>query len=896
MWAAIFIEIRCNSVWLKRVLLYGNYSLRTVWVMASDFKYSCTIYGHGADVRHVRPSPLPSSSLLSASRDKTARLWVEDSDGMGYHQEQCFQGHTNFTSAVAAVEPSDDFPEGLVFTGSSDKIIRAFVPSASHPIAEFKGHSDTVCALVIGQYQMIVSGSWDKTARVWVYKKTASGGIEEKQALKLEGHAASVWAVLILQQGVMATGSADKTIKLWKAGKCTYTLEGHEDCVRDLAVISACQFLSCANDATVRRWTTAGECLKVYYGHTSFIYSLSLLKDGNGFVTSAEDRTVKIWKFEENDAVQTIAIPAQSGWNITVLNNGDLAVALSDSTIRIFTKDKTRFASEANEVAYESEVTASMTQPGENGSEIDEKNVKPISALELPGAKDGQVIMVRNGTVVEAHQWSEKDMKWTKIGDVMSTSSNKTANKKTTYNGREYDFVFDVDIQEGAPALKLPYNLSEDPWFAAQKFIDNNDLSQYFLEEICTFIMDNTKEARKQYVPEASSNSTNGEDPFTGSGRYVPTDANLTSGATGQDPFTGGGRYVPGGGDNEIQLGGGAAADPMINPNRYIPGDEDAMDVSEHHAKPIPPLPSPSTTASSYFPKEGFITFDAVNLDAVLGKLKLFAGEQGALSDSETEDLKALIVPNGSSDASQVAVLWKILGWPSEYLLPALDILRLTCLRQESSCKLLCTGISESDERPKDLLEMLCTHIVAPDNTKPANANRLLSLRTLCNMFKHPDGSAFLLAGYKDIFQALSAGFSNGLDEQNESKSAPYHGNKNVQVAASSVLLNYSVLFSSAQSANLSPIIRRLSAVVRSSCVEITIVHLVTGENLSDSEATFRYLVCLGTLIYDDGNDTWVKEARALGARKVVETAGAVYSTVPKIFGCATSLSIILDE
>jgi phospholipase A-2-activating protein len=30
------------------------------------------------------------------------------------------------------------------------------------------------------------------------------------------------------------------------------------------------------------------------------------------------------------------------------------------------------------------------------------------------------------------------------------------------FEGREYDFVFDVDIQEGAPPLKLPYNANGD--------------------------------------------------------------------------------------------------------------------------------------------------------------------------------------------------------------------------------------------------------------------------------------------------------------------------------------------------------------------------------------------------------------------------------------------------
>lgn len=32
--------------------------------------------------------------------------------------------------------------------------------------------------------------------------------------------------------------------------------------------------------------------------------------------------------------------------------------------------------------------------------------------------------------------------------------------RKQLYQGREYDYVFDVDVQEGVPPLKLPYNAS----------------------------------------------------------------------------------------------------------------------------------------------------------------------------------------------------------------------------------------------------------------------------------------------------------------------------------------------------------------------------------------------------------------------------------------------------
>lgn len=75
--------------------------------------------------------------------------------------------------------------------------------------------------------------------------------------------------------------------------------------------------------------------------------------------------------------------------------------------------------------------------------------------------------------------------------------------------------MFDVDIKEGSPTLKLSYNLSEDPWMAAQKFIDDNDLSQDFLEQICDFIIDNTADARKK-KPQETTASSGYSDPFTG--------------------------------------------------------------------------------------------------------------------------------------------------------------------------------------------------------------------------------------------------------------------------------------------------------------------------------------------------------------------------------------------
>ena len=81
--------------------------------------------------------------------------------------------------------------------------------------------------------------------------------------------------------------------------------------------------------------------------------------------------------------------------------------------------------------------------------------------------------MIRKGDLVEAHQvcahmglvtvrsplidcqWNSASMSWQKIGDVVDAVG---SGRKQLYQGREYDYVFDVDVQEGVPPLKLPYN------------------------------------------------------------------------------------------------------------------------------------------------------------------------------------------------------------------------------------------------------------------------------------------------------------------------------------------------------------------------------------------------------------------------------------------------------
>lgn len=124
-----------------------------------------------------------------------------------------------------------------------------------------------------------------------------------------------------------------------------------------------------------------------------------------------------------------------------------------------------------------------------------------------------------------------------------------------------YDFVFDVDLGEGIPNVKLGYNRGEDTYVAAQRFIDTNSLNQDFLDQIATFIETQAGADATTLTTAASS------DPLTGGGRYIPRgDAGTAAAAGVGSPLTAG-RYIPGGGGASAT----APSRPPPPPRKLIP-------------------------------------------------------------------------------------------------------------------------------------------------------------------------------------------------------------------------------------------------------------------------------------------------------------------------------------
>lgn len=256
----------------------------------------------------------------------------------------------------------------------------------------------------------------------------------------------------------------------------------------------------------------------------------------------------------------------------------------------------------------------------------------------------------------------------------MVGAAGQTDSTKTLHQGKEYDYVFSVDIAEGQPPLKLPYNVTDDPWQAAQKFIHDNDLSQYYLDTVANFIITNSKGSAPSSSAPSSGSGQTYTDPFTGQSRYVPSYTNSAPAATSStaavDPFTGAGRYVPG--SNSV------AAPSTGKPKTFFPVKDfvrfDQANIDAITSKNLKfttllcylNMPLITTFIMLKASRTGYVRYSKISL-LLTDKLKEFNGAVASelqLSESELKNyVKSAEI--GSLTSGEFPHLDKVLRWPS---------------------------------------------------------------------------------------------------------------------------------------------------------------------------------------------------------------------------------------
>ena len=395
-------------------------------------------------------------------------------------------------------------------------------------------------------------------------------------------------------------------------------------------------------------------------------------------MSCGEDRTARVWSGDE--CVQTITHPAISVWAVAAcLENGDIMTGASDRIARVFTREPKRKAAPEAIKEFVDSVQSSSIPQQQVGAVNKEKLPGPDFLKQKSGTKEGQVQMIQESDgSVSAHQWSQAAHAWTNVGTVVDAVG--SSGKKTSYAGKDYDYVFDVDIEDGKPPLKLPYNLAQNPYEAATKFIQDNELPMTYLDQVANFITSNTQGATL-----GQTQQTPASDNWGTGARYRPGDSSETS------------------------------ASPITAPPQVLPQTA-YLSIKTANLRTI--LKKINEFNEQYVQEH--------SNDIVLDKKQL------SLLDSACKPLEAALSSRPSDDPALTAaipVVAHILTlWPSGARLPALDLLRLLAAA---------TPTLSSPSASNDPVSILLT---AGFEDKDRENNVMLSIRAFGNLFETEPG------------------------------------------------------------------------------------------------------------------------------------------------------------
>lgn len=482
-----------------------------------------------------------SKTVLSASRDSTVRQWDLKSSQPPLFDDTIALQASDWFNALAYTKPSSQHPNGLVAAGGKETIVYVKEPGTSSdqdPYRILPRHAHTISALAFSEDgSKLISGGWDSQVFVW---DVEAGDV----VAELQGHTMTVWGILVYDEKFVFTACADKKIRMFDMnGKALRTIDGHTDVPRCFCKVpeghwSGAAFASAGNDEVVRLWSLDGAPMGELHGHTAYIYSIAILPNGD-IVSSGEDRTVRV--FRDMQCIQTITHPAVSIWAVAACEEtGDIVSGASDKTLRVFSRAPERQSAEAiKDLEDTNKMYAIPAETASQDMPFQKENLPGPEALQTQtGQKDGQQLFIRelDGSVT-AHLWSSSRGQWDLIGTVVSGEG--SGGQKKQHEGKEYDYVFDIDIEDGKPPLKLPYNLSESAWDAARKFLERNELPMTYYEQVANWIQDNTKGARigqgASSRADQQGQAPQARDPWGQDRRYRPGDV-----ASGQ-----GGRKLP---------------------------------------------------------------------------------------------------------------------------------------------------------------------------------------------------------------------------------------------------------------------------------------------------------------------------------------------------------------
>ncbi|KAG0307672.1 hypothetical protein BGZ97_000321 [Linnemannia gamsii] len=277
---------------------------------------------HGADLRGVN----------------FTRCWLRKVDFGDAQMKSVRFGELPYLEVDDTIWACAYSPDGKVLALSiSDGKIDMLDTATWKVVGTLKGHDDYIGSVEFStDGQRIVSGSADKTVRLWDIVSS------ENPLLIMEGHAATVNSVAFSPCGKhVASASDDKTVRVWstETGTCLFVLNGHEDDVNGVEYSpDGHRIVSCGSDGTIRLWDPAtGELDTVWISALGGIQCLDFSPDGLRIASGHFEGNVQLWSTVSGEPGLVFSGQERNISGIAFSPNSQQVVASShDSTLRIW--------------------------------------------------------------------------------------------------------------------------------------------------------------------------------------------------------------------------------------------------------------------------------------------------------------------------------------------------------------------------------------------------------------------------------------------------------------------------------------------------------------------------------------------------------------------------------
>jgi WD40 repeat protein len=235
------------------------------------------------------------------------------------------EGHRSWVSALAVL------PEGKVVSGSYDRTLRVWDAATGLPARLFfnayGGRIRAVAPLADGR---VAFASDDAPIAIW------DANLGEIINLP-EGHAGNVLVLAVRPDGTLVSGGEDGALRIWDLHARTETgrIDGHEGWVTALAILPDGRVASGGGDKTIRITSTTGEQTLTLRGHNSWISALASLPAGR-LASGSDDNTIRVWNTTSGREERLFRSEGGGVTALTELPGGRLVSGSEDQILRIW--------------------------------------------------------------------------------------------------------------------------------------------------------------------------------------------------------------------------------------------------------------------------------------------------------------------------------------------------------------------------------------------------------------------------------------------------------------------------------------------------------------------------------------------------------------------------------